>query len=98
MPAAYVISEAEILDEDLANAYRRLAAESIAEFGGRYLVRGGERQLIEGSPPPQVLVIVEFPSMNIAKQWYASPAYAEALKLRANALVRRLIFVEGQAP
>jgi uncharacterized protein (DUF1330 family) len=98
MPAAYVISEAEILDEDLANAYRRLAAESIAKFGGRYLVRGGERQLIEGSPPPQVLVIVEFPSMNIAKQWYASPAYAEALKLRANALVRRLIFVEGQAP
>jgi uncharacterized protein (DUF1330 family) len=97
MPAAYVISEVEILDENLANAYRRLAAESIAEFGGRYLVRGGERELIEGKPPPKVIIIVEFPSMNIAKEWYASLAYAEALKLRANALDRRLVFVEGVA-
>jgi uncharacterized protein (DUF1330 family) len=98
MAAAYVISEVEIRDEPLFGAYRRLAADSIAQYGGRYLVRGGERELIEGGPPPKMFIVVEFPSMEVAKQWYASPAYAEALELRVSALERRLIFVEGVAP
>lgn len=92
--AAYVISEVEIIDPDLADAYRKLAAQSIAAYSGR-LVRGGEAALVEGSPPPKGLVIVEFPNMAVAKEWYASPAYAEALKVQKNALDRRLIFVEG---
>jgi uncharacterized protein (DUF1330 family) len=69
---------------------RSLAAQSIATHGGRYLVRGGAAEVVEGGPPPKTLIIVEFPSMARARQWYASAEYAEALKVRRTALVRRL--------
>ncbi|HCK82339.1 MAG TPA: DUF1330 domain-containing protein [Candidatus Competibacter sp.] len=95
--SAYVISEVEILDEALASRYRTLAAAAIAEYGGRYLARGAEAEVIEGPPTSRRLVIVEFPSMAEARAWYASPAYAEALELRAAALERRLMLAEGIA-
>jgi uncharacterized protein (DUF1330 family) len=94
MPA-YVISEVEMKDAAAFEAYRSLAAKTIAQYGGRYLVRGGAADLAEGSPPPKTLIVVEFPSMARLREWYASSEYAEALKLRQTALERRLIFVEG---
>jgi uncharacterized protein (DUF1330 family) len=97
MPA-YVISEVEARDRSAMEAYRTLAAATIAQYGGRYLVRGGAAQVVEGGPPPKTIIIVEFPSMARAREWYASPEYAEALKLRRTALERRLIFVEGTSP
>jgi uncharacterized protein (DUF1330 family) len=93
--AAYVISEMEILDHQAIDTYRRLAADSIGRYGGRYLVRGGPSELVEGQPLPKTLIIVEFPTMEIAKAWYRSPEYAEALKVREKALDRRLVFVQG---
>lgn len=94
--AAYVISEVEPRDAALMAQYRTLAADSIARHGGRYIVRGGAAELIEGGPPVKTLVIVEFPDMARARDWYGSADYAEALKLRrAGALERRLVFVEG---
>lgn len=97
MPA-YVISEVEVRDPAAMAAYRELAARSIAAHGGRYLVRGGAAELVEGGPPARNLIIVEFPSMAAARDWYASADYAEALKLRRTALERRLLFVEGALP
>jgi len=82
-------------DLDGFEAYRALAAKTIAQYGGRYLVRGGKAELAEGNLPPKSIVIVEFPSMERLKEWYTSPEYAEALKIRAGALERRLLFVEG---
>jgi uncharacterized protein (DUF1330 family) len=96
--AAYVISEVEIRDRELMDSYRRLAADSIARYGGRYLARGGTAELIEGGPAPKMIIIVEFPTMAIAREWYASPAYAEALNFRTHALDRRLLLVEGVPP
>jgi uncharacterized protein (DUF1330 family) len=94
--AAYVISEVEILDESFADRYRTLAAASIEEHGGRYLVRGAVPDAVEDEIlPRRRLVIVEFPDMDTARRWYASSAYAEALALRDRALTRRLLFVEG---
>ncbi|MGX1164802.1 uncharacterized protein (DUF1330 family) [Bradyrhizobium sp. USDA 372] len=92
---AYVISEIEVRDPAAFEAYRALAAETIARYGGRYLVRGGQAELLEGGPSPKAIVIVEFPTMARLKEWYASSEYAEALKLRASALQRRLLLVEG---
>ena len=96
MPA-YVISEVEVRDRAAMEAYRALAAATIAQYGGRYLVRGGAAELVEGGPPPKTMIIVEFPSMARAREWYASAEYAAALKLRQTALERRLMFVEGAA-
>ena len=95
--AAYVISEFEVFEEADAQRYRELAAASIAQYGGRYLVREARPQVPEGEwSPDERVVLVEFPDMTRLREWYASPEYAEALALRRAALGRRLLFVEGE--
>lgn len=86
------------LDEKAGDDYKQLAAASIAGYGGRYLVRGAEAKVAEGQPTERRIVIVGFPSLERAHEWYASPVYAEALRFREKALERRLTFVEGVAP
>jgi uncharacterized protein (DUF1330 family) len=93
--AAYVISEVEVLDPALVEEYRSLAQATIAKYGGHYVVRGGSIESVEGDWAPQHIVIVEFPTMKKAREWYHSNEYAEARKMRPRALNRRLIFVEG---
>jgi uncharacterized protein (DUF1330 family) len=97
--SAYVISEVDDV-RDLAafEVYRTIAAKTIAQYGGRYLIRAGAADLIEGSTPPKTIIVVEFPSMERLREWYASPEYAEALNVRQSAFDRRLIFVEGVPP
>jgi uncharacterized protein (DUF1330 family) len=93
--SAYVISELEVRDPVAIETYRTIAAKSIAQYGGRYLVRNGAASAVEGGPPVKSIVVVEFPSIERLREWHASPEYAEALKVRRTALDRRLIFVEG---
>ena len=95
--SAYLISEVEVRDPAGFETYRTIAAKAIAQYGGRYLVRGGVAEAVEGGPPPKNIIVAEFPSMEVLREWYASPEYAEALKHRRTALDRRLIFVEGVA-
>jgi uncharacterized protein (DUF1330 family) len=93
---AYVISEVEVLDDELADQYRPLAHASILAYGGRYLARGARPDAVEGVwPPRERVVIVEFPTMERAYEWYQSAEYAPALAVRHGALARRLLFVEG---
>jgi uncharacterized protein (DUF1330 family) len=94
MPA-YVISELEVLDEEKMQEYRKLAAAAVAEHGGKYLVRGIEPLIIEGAAVKTKMVMIEFPSIQRAKEWYASASYSRALKVRQTALERRLIFIDG---
>jgi|SRR5271166_760147 len=97
--AAYAISEVEILDEAQARRYGELAEASIAQYGGRYLARGARPQVPEGEwPLHERVVIVEFPTLERLREWYASPEYAEARQIRETALARRLLFVEGEDP
>ncbi|WP_065750126.1 DUF1330 domain-containing protein [Bradyrhizobium paxllaeri] len=96
--SAYVISEVDVRDATGFESYCTIAAETIAKYDGRYLVRGGAASVVEGGPLPKAIIIVEFPTMERLREWYASPEYAEALKVRENALDRRLILVEGVAP
>lgn len=94
--SAYVISEVQVLDEDQGQRYRDLAATSIARHGGRYIVRGVDPDVPEGSWSPGTrVVVVEFPDMEQLRNWYASDDYAEALAIRKTALTRRLLFVDG---
>jgi uncharacterized protein (DUF1330 family) len=94
--AAYVISEiSAILDPILMEKYRALAQTTIKKYGGRYVVRGGAIEKVEGESVPHTIVIVEFPTMSRAHEWYRSAEYAEALAICPKALRRRLLFVEG---
>ncbi|HTV44429.1 MAG TPA: DUF1330 domain-containing protein [Stellaceae bacterium] len=94
MPA-YVIAEVEVTDPGAYEPYRPLAAASIARFGGRFIVRGGAAALVEGSPEPQRIVVIEFPDAETARRWYHSDEYQRALKIRQKASTGRLILVEG---
>jgi uncharacterized protein (DUF1330 family) len=96
--AAYVISDVEPLDNAVIAQYREIAQATIAQYGGRYLARGGTIEAVEGGWTPQHVVIVEFPSLARAREWYRSPEYAAARALRPRALNRRLIFVDGAPP
>jgi len=94
MPA-YVISDVEFLDSEGVATYRTLAQESIAKYGGRYIMRGGAMEPVEGDWMPKTIIIVELPTMARAREWYQSNEYADALRVRQYALKRKLIFVEG---
>jgi uncharacterized protein (DUF1330 family) len=98
--SAYLISQVEVLNAEGWENYRTRAARAIANSGGRYVVRGALADVIEADwpleePPPQTVIVAEFPSMRSLKDWYASPQYAEAFAFRAAAVKRRMIFVVG---
>ena len=101
--SAYLVSQVEVLDPEAWENYRTRAAAVIREFGGRYLVRGAVADVVEADwpaeePPPQQVIIAEFPDMETLRRWYASPAYAEAFAFRAAAVKRRLFFADGIEP
>jgi uncharacterized protein (DUF1330 family) len=93
--SAYVIAEIRVTDAAAYEPYRPLAAASIARFGGRFIVRGGEASLLEGAPEPQRVVVIEFPDAETARRWYRSDEYQQALKIRQSASTGRLFLVEG---
>ena len=94
MPA-YLISDITVRDRTAFETYRTGAAEAIHAFGGRYLARLGEVEVLEGSLNPNMIVIIEFPNLEQARAWYRSPEYAFALEVRDTALSRNLILVDG---
>ena len=93
--AAYVIGEVEIRDMEDYKDYAKGVPATIAQYGGKYLVRGGAVNPKEGGWSPKRVVVLEFASMDQARKWYDSPEYAPLLAIRARAAASRLIFVEG---
>jgi uncharacterized protein (DUF1330 family) len=93
--AAYVIADIEITDPAGYEAYRPLAAASVARFGGRFLARGGKAVPLEGAPAPERIVVVEFADAAAARRWYDSEEYQAALKIRQANSRGRVILVEG---
>ncbi len=95
--SALVIVDIEVTDPDRYEDYKRLASASIAAHGGRYLVRGGRSEVLDGSWTPRRLVVLEFDSFEKAKAWRESPEYAEAKKVREGCARSNMIVVEGAA-
>lgn len=92
----YVIVEvSEIHDPESYEAYRPLAAATVAAHGGRFIVRGGPAQRLEGEGPAGRSVVIEFPSLEAAIAWYHSPEYQAALEIRLAASRGSLVIVEG---
>ena len=94
MPA-YPISDVSVRNAEAFQIHRAQAADSIAQYGGRYLVRGGPIETLEGGWTPRTIIVVEFADLDRARAWYRSPEYASALEVRDAALGRNLILVDG---
>ena len=93
--SAYVIAEVDVHDAALFEEYRKLVPATIAQYGGKYLVRGGATETKEGGWTPKRMVVLEFPTMDQARKWYHSAEYAPALTMRLKAAKNRMILVEG---
>jgi uncharacterized protein (DUF1330 family) len=91
----YVVLSVEVLDADRYREYARLGAPTVAQYDGRYLVRGGQVERRDGNWEPKRLVIIEFPSVDEAKRWWDSPEYAPARQLREACAVSDVVIVEG---
>ncbi|MEO6187615.1 MAG: DUF1330 domain-containing protein [Ginsengibacter sp.] len=94
MPA-YVIVEIEIEDHASYEEYKKLTPPSIAEYGGKFIVRGAQTEILEGDWNPGRIVVLEFPSAAHIKEWWSSPAYTEAKKIRHRSAKTRMLLVEG---
>ena len=93
--ACYIIVEIGVTDPEQYEEYKRQVEPTIAEFGGRYLVRGGAATLLEGEPELGRLVVLRFDSRERAMAWYGSDAYAGPKDIRHRSATSRLVAVEG---
>jgi uncharacterized protein (DUF1330 family) len=94
MPA-YVIADVTITNPQGFEEYRQMVPPTLAKYGGKFVVRGGQLEKIEGHWEPKRLVVIEFESAERAKQWWASEEYREAKALRQRTAMTNLIIVEG---
>jgi uncharacterized protein (DUF1330 family) len=93
--SAYLISTIEIKDPAGYEEYRKLVGAPLAQYGGKFLVRGGQIEHMEGEWRPKRVVVVEFESLDKARAFHQSPEYAEAMKIRQRTSVSSVIIVQG---
>ena len=95
---AYVIVEMEIVDSSAAEEYRKLAGASVQAHGGRFIVRGGKSEVLEGDWNPKRIVVLEFPTSDEARTWSSSKQYSEAKVVRERAARNvKMLLVDGVA-
>jgi len=93
--AAYVILDITVNDPAKYEDYKKLAPPAIEVYGGRYLARGGSMEILEGDWQPNRVVILEFESIAMAKNWINSPEYSDARALRHQTATSHAIVVDG---
>lgn len=92
---AYVIVDIDVTNPAAYAEYKKLAPPTVAAYGGKYLARGGRTEILEGEWMPKRLVILEFESVDRAKQWLDSPKYSAIKQLRHQAAKTNMIVIEG---
>jgi uncharacterized protein (DUF1330 family) len=93
----YVVVDISIENPTTYERYKSIAPPSIGIYGGRYLVRGGTMETLEGAWRPQRLVILEFENAERARGWWNSPEYAPAKALRQSCASTDMVLIEGPA-
>lgn len=93
--AAYFVVEINVTDPEVYAEYSKLVPPTIERYGGRFLVRGGATQTIEGDWQPQRFVIVEFADEEHFKRWYSSPEYTEAREIRFKSSTAQAVLAQG---
>lgn len=94
MPA-YVIVEVSIEDLNQYEEYKKLTPATIAAYDGRFVVRGGQAETLEGNWKPERMVVLEFPTVARAKEWWSSEVYAGAKAIRQRSAQTKMIVIQG---
>jgi uncharacterized protein (DUF1330 family) len=94
MPA-YLIARVEVTNWDRYREYTKATPEAIARYGGKFIVRGGEVVTLEGEQENRRLVVIEFPTLERAKEFFHSPEYTRVKALRTGAAVGQFLVVDG---
>lgn len=93
--SAYVIARIEVTDPEQYQNYIKASTGVVQKFGGRFIVRGGRKVTLEGPEETRRVVVIEFPTLERAEEFYNSPDYVSARELRANAAKASLVAVDG---
>ena len=93
--SAYVIVEIDIVDPAGYEEYKKLAGATVEKYGGKYIVRGGETKVLEGDWQPKRIVVLQFDSMQRAKDWLHCEEYREPRKMRHRTARTNMVLVEG---
>ena len=97
MPA-YVIVEVAITDHTEYEEYKKLSGVAAAPFGGKFIVRGAKSESLEGDWNPERIVVLEFPSVAKAKEWWGSEIYSKAKAIRHRTAKTKMLVIEGYTP
>ncbi len=95
MPAYLIADVRESWDAEALDEYRRRNTDAVASHGGRFVVRGGEHELVEGEWDTIRLVVIEFPDMDAARAFWASDEYEAIKPIRRSASTTNVILVDG---
>ena len=93
--SAYIIVDVKVTDPVQYEDYKKLAAATVEAYDGRYIVRGGTAEQLEGDRTPNRIVVLEFPTLERAKEWWASEDYKPAKAMRHASARSQMIVVEG---
>jgi len=93
--AAYVIVEVEIHDPVEYESYKKLTPATLAAYQGKFIVRGAQSETLEGDWNPQRIVVLEFPTVDRAKEWWNSEIYNEAKSIRHRTASTKMIVLQG---
>ncbi|MFM9943813.1 MAG: DUF1330 domain-containing protein [Bacteroidia bacterium] len=93
--AAYVIVEITVTDSQEYEEYKKLSTAALAAFDGKFVVRGGKTETLEGDWKPERIVVLEFPTVEIAKEWWNSDIYSKAKAIRHRTAKSKMIVAEG---
>lgn len=93
--SAYVIANLTVTDPEQLGRYAELVPATIEKYGGRYLVRGGKFDVIEGTWSPHLVVVLEFPSWDAALTWYNSEEYRPLKEMRMKSAHTDGVLVQG---
>ena len=97
MPA-YAIVLVDVTDKEQYSKYTQATPTVIAQFGGKFIVRGGETATLEGEEEKRRVVVIEFPSFEQVQAFYQSEEYQRVKKLRSGAATMTFIVADGCSP
>ena len=98
MSKGYLLAQIEVNDQEGYDEYRKHVGATVAAYGGRFLVRGGDPERLEGDAKVRRTVVLEFDSPARAREWYHSKDYQAILPLRLRAATGDVFLLTGAAP